>query len=267
MFPRKKNINKFRYLIFPLLFSVFVFLLLKKDSLPETGFFKEISKINIYVTRPFINLQNKFVNFKNSKTFYFASKKELNNLNGVLKEENLKLKTDTFKLEILEKQNKELLNILEKKTEKKFIFASVIFRPLFFNFDYFLIDAGKHDGVKKGMKIISYDNILIGEIYEVFEKESKVMLYSASENKIGVVLGNSELSTFAAGRGSENFEIILAKDVNITIGEKVLTQGIQTFVLGEVSKIVENGNEPFKKVYFRYPFNLNELKYVEILTE
>lgn len=246
---------------------IFILMFIKKDSLPETSVFKKISKINVYAARPLINLQNKFINFKNSADAYFASKKELNNLVSALKEENLKLKSDNFKLEVLEKQNKEFLNILGKKTEKNFIFASVIFRPPFFDFDYFLIDAGKRNGIKKGMKVVSYDNILIGEIYDVFEKESKVMLYSAPENKIAVVLENSGLNAFAAGRGSENFEIILAKDASVADGDRILTQGIQPFILGKVLKIVENGNEPFKKVYFRYPFNLSELRYIEVLAE
>jgi len=265
MFPRKKHINKFRYLISPLLILLFVFLFLKKDSLPETGFFKEISKINIYVARPFINYQNKFINFKNSASAYFASKKELNNLNTALKEENLKLKTDIFKLEVLKKENNELLNILGRKTEKNFIFASVIFRPSFSDFDYFLIDVGKTSGVKKGMRVAVYGNILVGEVYDVFEKESKIKLYSASENKIGVFLENTGISANAIGRGSENFEIILAKDANVKEGDNVLTQGASPFILGKVAKVAENGNQPFKKVYFRYPFNLNELRYVDVL--
>lgn len=265
MFPRKKHINKFRYLIFPMLILLFVFLFLKKDGLSETGIFKEISKINILLARPFINLQNKFINFKNSASFYFVSKKKLNNLVNSLKEENLKLKADTFKLEILEKQNKDFLSILGRKTANDFIAASLIFRPSFSGFDYFLIDAGERDFVKKGMKVTAYDSILLGEVYEVFEKESKVKLYSASENKIGVFLENAGTYAEALGRGSENFEIILAKDMNIAEGDKVLVQGMENFILGEVSKIVENRNEPFKKAYFRYPFNLSELKYVEIL--
>lgn len=265
MFTHKKHIKRFYFFIFPLLILLLIFLFLKKDGLPETKFFKIISKTNIFFASPLINLRNKFINLKNSSIAYFISKKELSDLNNVLKEENLKLKSDVFKLDVLEKQNNDLLNILGRKKEKNFIPASLIFKPSFSKFDFFLIDAGSRDGIKKGMKVEVFNNFLIGEVYDVFEKESKVMLYSALNNKIGVYLEKSGIRMIATGKGSENFEIILAKNTDIAIGDKILTQEITPFILGEIMKIIENENDIFKKAYFRYPFNLNEIKYVYVL--
>ena len=198
---------------------------------------------------------------------YFQTKKTLSDSNQLLKKENLKLSAKAFKADILERENSELLNLLGKKPETDFLIAAILFRPPSSDFDTFIIDVGQKDGVQKGMKVTAYGDILLGEISETFAGASKVKLYSYYETQINIFFEKANFYAPAFGRGGENFEITLAKDIDIEIGEKILTADLRPFILGEVQKIIKSESAPFQKIYFRYPINLNELRYIYILNQ
>lgn len=260
MFP-KKNKNKFKIVVLIFLITLFVFFLFYGKTLSGKPFFKEISKVNLKLISPVLNLKNK--NF-GGIGFYFKNSKKLSVELESLRDENLILKTKILKLDALEKENKDLLAILGRDIKKDFIIASVIFKPPFSDFDTFMIDAGKNHGISNGMKVFIND-IMLGEISETLDSESKVKLYSYNGNEISVIIGSSEISVVALGKGGENFEIILAKDTEIKTDDKVLIPGVDIFILGKINKIEHRESDPFKKAYFRYPINLNELKFVQIL--
>lgn len=261
MFPKNNKKNKFKIAFLIFLTILFVFFLFYGKSLSEKPFFKGISKINLKLIRPFLDFKNK--NF-GGVDIYFKNSKKLSAELEMLRDENLILKTKILKLNILEKENKDLLFILGREIKKESILASIIFKPPFSSFDTFIIDAGKKEGITSGMKVFIND-IMLGEISEAYEKTSKVRLYSYNGNEINVLVGSPEVSAAAFGKGGENFEIILAKDTEIKTGDKVLIPGTDVFILGEINKIERKESDPFKKAYFRYPINLNELKFVQIL--
>lgn len=259
---------KFIYSILFLLILLFIFLLEGKTYLRETGVSQKILRFNLTIARPIFGFKNKIGFLEDETKGYFQTKNRLSYDNQILKDENLKLKTKALKAEILEKENSGLLNLLGRKSEKVFLIASVSYRPPMTDFDTFIIDAGQKIGIQKGMKVMAYGDILLGEVDEVLNSMSKVKLYSYSGSQINVLLTQPDyVSDFvvAVGRGGENFEITLAKDAPVDIGDKILTSDLPPFIIGEVQKIIKNENAPFQKIYFRYPFNLNELRYVYVL--
>lgn len=264
MFSKQKNF-KLRYFLIIFLLFLLVFLFLKKDFLSETAFFGKILKFNLSLTKPVFLLKNKVVVFQEDAIVYFRTKKELNSENKILKEENLRLGVKALKADVLEEENERLLEMFGRKPENAFLLASVLYRPPMSDFDTFIIDAGSKQGVQIGMKITAYGDILLGEVEEVFENTSKVKLFSYYGTRINVFFEKAGIAAVASARGGENFEVLLAKDAQVEEGDKILTTDLKPFILGEVQKIIKNESEPFQKIYFRYPFNLNELRYVYIL--
>ena len=259
-----KNFKLRCFLIIFLLFLL-IFLFLKKDFLPETAFFGKILKFNLFLAKSIFSLKSEAGSFQENARVYFKSKKKLISENENLKEENLRLSLKGFKADILEKENERLLEIVGRKPENNFSIASVLFRPPMTDFDTLIADAGLNQRIQKGMMVTAYNDIILGEVEEVFESSSKVKLFSYYGTKTNIFFEKAGIAAVAFGRGGENFEVILAKSAEIEIGDKILTADLRPFILGEVQKIIKNESEPFQKIYFRYPFNLNELKYVYIL--
>lgn len=261
MIPKNNKKNKFKIVILFFLIILFGLFLFYGKTLSDKPFFRGISKINLKLFSFVLNIKNKSLG---GISAYFKNNKKLSGELDYLKDENLILKTKILKTDALEKENKDLLAILGREIKKDFIAASVILKPPLSDFDTFIIDAGKNHGVLSGMKVFIND-IMLGEIFETYDTLSKVKLYSYSGNEIAVFLGSPEISAVALGKGGENFEVVLPKDTEIKTGGKILIPGIDIFILGEINKIEREESDPFKKAYFRYPINLNELKFVQIL--
>lgn len=257
-----KKSNNFRYFLISALFFLLAFLFFNREIAAQYVFFRKISAAANFVVSVKDKIYNSKIGF-----YYFNSKKSLLEENIKLKEENEKLKAKSVEQEKLLKENKEFLSMLGRKTERNFILASVAYKPPVSQFDTILIDAGASSGVQRGMKVSVFQSIALGEIDEVFQKTSKVKLYSYEENKINIFIGNSSSSASAVGKGGENFEIILPKDTQASEGDQILTTETSALILGKINKIIKNDSDPFQKIYFRYPVNLNEVRYVEILTE
>lgn len=259
------NINKSRRLIIAALLVLFVFLFLKKDFLSGSAFFRAIAKFNLSLAKPVFLLKNKVIIFQEDAVVYFRTKKELSSENKILKEENSRLGVKALKVALLEEENKKLLEMFGRRPENNFLIASVLFRPPMSDFDTLIIDAGLKQGVQKGMKITAFGEILLGEADEVFENTSKVKLFSHYGTQINIFFEKAGIAAIASAKGGENFEVLLAKDAQVEEGDKIFTTDFQPFILGKVLKIIKNESEPFQKIYFRYPFNLNELRYVYVL--
>lgn len=259
----KKN-RKFNYFSVTLILII-AFLILNKNYLERGGVSKYIVKISINAARPLFYIQRNSLSLWEKTTVYFKTKKELASLNKNLQEENLEFKVRLEKTEFLEKENNALLEIIGKKDQKEFLVAYVMFRPPSLKFDTLIIDRGKKDGVKTGMKAVAYDNVILGEVEQVFEHISVVKLLSYYGNNLNVLLEKSGIFVDALGKGGENFEIILGKELDIQENETVLMPGVNNFVIGKITKVEKEENMPFQKIYFRFPLNLNQLKYLRVM--
>lgn len=258
----RKSKFKIRYAVFFAAIVLFFALFFWRGDFGESKLFQKISVVNFTLVSPAFYAKNKIYDFYFNMSAYFKFKKELSAANESLKQENQKLKSELLEASSLKNQNKELLELLGRMPEGKFITASVLFRPPYSDFDTFVIDAGKKEGIARGMKVLTYGGIMLGEISEVFDSKSIVSLYSYGGNKINVVLENPPVLGIAEGKGGENFELVLPKEADAREGERVLTEDTKPFILGEITKIEQKEGDLFKKAYFRYPINLNELRYV-----
>lgn len=233
--------------VFGALFLIFI---LNGLNNPLRHFF---SNVTIAVSKPFLKFENKI---------------SLNEENNSLREKINELEVKILSYEILEEENRQLKEAVLRTegTEGKdeYILGFTLSRPPVSPYDVLLIDIGSKNGIKAGMEVTAYADILIGYVSEVFSNTSKVKLISFPKNEMNAVVLSSNIPVTAIGRGGGNMEIILPKEVEIKEGEKIVIPGINPLILGIIEKIESVPTDPFQKLLLRIPVNLQELRYVMI---
>ncbi|KKR76044.1 MAG: hypothetical protein UU20_C0035G0003 [Parcubacteria group bacterium GW2011_GWE2_40_8] len=194
------------------------------------------------------------------------NKKKMNLEIDRLAEENETLEVVALSADRLKEENIELKALFGREREKNVVLASVIMRPPQSPYDMLVLDAGAKEGVRLGMKAVAHGEILIGYVTEVSEVSSKVKLLSFPKEEIGVILENASISAIAVGTGGGNMELQIPGQIEVAIGQSIITTGIFPYTAGIAEKIEADTNNPFKKIIFRLPININYLRSV-ILTE
>ena len=123
-----------------------------------------------------------------------------------------------------------------------------------------VIDAGLDNGVKKGMKAVAYGSILLGHVAEVFPGVSKIKLVSYPGEETNLIIENAKISAIGLGLGGGNIEVRIPNSVKVNSGDKINTEGTFHYLLGTADKIETDALNPFQKIIFRMPVNLNELQ-------
>lgn len=194
------------------------------------------------------------------------SKKRMNLEIDSLNEKIESLEVVAFSAKRLKNENDELKALFGRERERDVILASVIMRPPQSPYDMITVDAGEEHGVRLGMKVVAHGEILIGHVVEVSDRISKIRLLSFPKEEMSVMLEKAGLSVIAAGTGGGNIEIQIPADVEIAEGESIITAGVFPYIAGIAEKIEKDPNNPFQKIIFRLPINVNYLRDV-ILTE
>lgn len=256
----KKN-RPFKLVIIVFFISLLTFFLLNKYV--SSSF----SKINYYLSYPYVFVKNTIDNFKDSK--------KLNVENKILKEQIEILK-------VKEEQNKSLLeniNYLKYLLELKTIYSSyniinstVIERNKLYYFNTITIDKGINDNIKENMAVVN-KNGLIGKIEKVYTDTSIVRLITTNDNnKISVKIKNDSNYIYGTIVSFEN-DLFIINDItnyqNVSINNEVYTTGLGVFpsdiLIGKIEKIEENKYNTNKLIYVKSDVNFNEINYVSIL--
>lgn len=231
---------------------------------PEFSF-RIVNRPLFYAAKPFLKTKAGVLNWWNRTLTMWDDKKMLSGENKALREKIMGLETKIVLLEILEKENAMLKAALSQEEKREFILASIISRPPVNPYDMLIIDAGSSNGVKQGMPVTAFGNVLLGYATDVFEDISKVKLISSFNEETNIILGSSGISAIAVGTGGENFKITLPRQLKIEAGEKVLTLGTQPYLIGFVEKIESQVTDPYQKIIFRFPMNIQYLNQVFLL--
>lgn len=235
------------------------------------AFFKD--RIGHTIAIPVISMSQSFLSTNQSldgwidgRVAYFKQKRSLDEENRRLRGKLAELEAKDQTHKNIEAENNELREALSRTSgnNKRYIVAAVLKRPPEIPYDSAIIDAGEAEGVKIGMMVTSYGQVLIGHIAEVFENTSKVKFISFPGDETNVILGGSGIATSAKGKGGENLEISLPREMAINTGEAITTPGLGGLIVGAVEKIDSDPSNPFQKILFRLPANIQQLKYVMI---
>lgn len=188
---------------------------------------------------------------------------------SILKNRVAELESKILMLEPLEKENQELKALFSRPEEaKKYILGAIISRPPQSPYDVLIIDAGSDNGVKEGMTATAFSNILLGYTTDVFSKTSKMKLISFPGEETNALIESvstgAKISVTAVGRGGGDIEIKIPSSLEVHSGDRITTPGTYPLMLGIVERAEINLSDPFQKIFFRLPVNLQELNYVMI---
>ncbi len=224
-----------------------------------------INKPIMYIVRPFFGTKNVFGHWWQNLKTEFNEKKSLQEENEMLREKIMQMETKITRSEILEKENVILKNTFSAEEKQNFLLASIIFRPPMTPYDILIIDSGSDSGIKEGMQVSAFGNVLLGYVADLFSDTSKIKLISSFGEETNVILESSGIPAIAIGRGGENFEIMLPRAVKVDVGERIITLGKRPMLIGIVEKIEHQEADPFQKLIFRLPINIQYLSHVFLL--
>lgn len=129
------------------------------------------------------------------------------------------------------------------------------------------VDAGGEQGVKNSMAVLIGENILVGKIREARTNVSLVETIFDPHFELPVRISEKEIDSLLQG-GSEPKLILIEKTKLVRVGDFVYSAGSGMpygLKIGEVAEIKENIAGLFKEVTIKAPFNVSELREVNIL--
>lgn len=236
------------------------FFLIVIFSLPWTN------DILFKVGSPLWSLKNSVTSFFINNISVLNSKTSLSAENNLLKEQIKSDQINQVLFNLLKTENEELKDILNRKSNSQNILLSAILvKPFLSPYDTFVIDVGEADGVVVLDKVVVDGNIFIGYISEVYDNASKVILYSSPGEKVKVLIGNNNIEKEAIGLGNGNFKVEMPREDDIKEGDSIVIPSIVANIFGIVERIEFKESDSFRNILFKYPININELKWVEVV--
>lgn len=209
-------------------------------------------------------LSDNVTNSWNSLIVGFQDKNILAEQNKALLAENEQMQVQVLDRNLLAERVSKLEEALGRVSVDNRVSANVIVNYGQSPYDTLILDEGEDAGVAKGDMVVYAGAGVIGEIVETTSTSSKVNFYSSSGNEQEVVIGPHHIPAVALGRGMGNFETKVPQDSMVEVGDTIVSAK-GNLILGAVSVIEGKPAEPFKHILFRSPFNLAEVRSVEII--
>ncbi len=228
----------------------------------QQGLLKGMNSFFTSIFRPIWTAENYAADFLSINV---SSKKDLWKQNKRLREEVDRLNLQITSSGNIAAENAELKEIMGRMpTGSQFVLGNILAKPNITPYDTLIIDAGSDDGVKPDMRVFVDGNVLVGEIESVESNSSRVLLYSAPGNISQVVYGNTGRFFNARGTGNGTFEVDVARDVTVAVGDMFFYPGLTNMPLGVARKIDFDARDSFKKVLMKSPVNIQEERWVQV---
>lgn len=230
---------------------------------------KPISGLAHYMSAPFWKSKNPVITYITNSAGLLKSKKSLiiknSELRFKIKESNVKL----LEANMLREENNSLKRLFNRQTYdiEKTILGTVLTRPPVSLYDTLVIDLGDDTGIKKGDSVFVLGDIFIGVIDEVYNKTSVVKLFSSPGQMTTVSVGTQNIFIDAEGVGGGNFIAKLPREIGVNKGDIVIIPDISVKVFSVIEEIKTDPTDPFILVFFKNPININEIKWVQVVTE
>jgi len=254
----KKNNNKVKTIIIFIVSIGLIFTFFNWFSVSTTGYFHRVATPLWRVGRQTKEILKPFLSYFSSRRAMFV---ENQNLQQQLDATRAKLADRS----VLLRENNILKEKLGRSTSTpERILAVILAKPDITLYDTLIIDVGKQNKVSQE-DLVVVENIVVGEIAEVYQTSSKVRLYSSPGVRTPVFVGDSAISTEAIGLGGGNFKIELPQNVDVFIGDSVYIPAISPRVLGIIEHIEENNTNALEKILFRSPVSFFSLSFVDVV--
>ena len=263
-----KNLHwYYKFLIVFLIFFSMFFLFNKNIS-----DFANSSLYKYYVDSIFIPIssmkRNLTLDYKNLiKENNYLKQKTLKD--NVLEEENNNLKEEIEKL-------KKVMDVKTTYTGYKTIYAKTIIRNKMYWYNTITIDKGKDNDIKTGMVVINGKG-LIGKVINVsnFTADVRLITTNDSNNKISVTITNGESKVIGLmnGYSYETNDILIegvSNTQDVKVGDMVYTSGLggvfpSGILVGTVESITTDSYGLAKIIKVKPSVSFDDINYVSVL--
>lgn len=201
-----------------------------------------------------------------ANTFGWISTKDtLLKENSALREKIVSQEAELVSLRGVEERERELLELLGRPgVSESSILGTVLARPPETAYDILVVDAGSESGVQVGAEVVMPEGALLGIVEEVEEQVSKVRLHTSSGKRTSAILERHNIPVILSGQGGGNFRITLPRDVEVVVGDRILSAEVGAELLGVVGRVNMSPTDAFKEVLASGPANLFNLRFVLI---
>lgn len=197
----------------------------------------------------------------------FAQKRVLLEQNAALEEHVAERSSAALERDAYASELEELRSSLGRSGVRRVVLGSILFYPRDLTPDAMIIDAGTRNGVRPGMRVIAFGDVLIGKVQTAFERQSVVHLVSVSGFSIHAALARTRLAVVAEGRGGGNIGVTLPKSFAVDIGDQIYTSETVPLFIGVVEDIAQSRSGATQELFARLPFNLYALRTVFVIIE
>lgn len=226
---------------------------------------RSLSGVLHVVLQPFWSIETKVADGMGTWwNGFYTSRMELARANGELTDRIGQMTLDHYSVDSLREENAALKGALGRKANRDLLLARVIVRPPRSPYDMFVIDIGKDASLAPGMVVYADGDFAVGEISDVYLHSSAVTLYSTSGSEFPVEVGSTSIATVAKGDGGGNFHLSLPKGTQVNVGDMVTMPDTTLTFYGNIERITVPENSSFQTLYFKLPFNINNLTWLYV---
>ena len=184
--------------------------------------------------------------------------------NTTLKEKLASAEVELSALYASQGQERTLLELLGRAVPQAGVVASILTYPPQSSYDILVIDAGSRDQVTAGARVFLPEGPELGVVSEVFPSSAKVKLFSTDKEKTNAVLERHNVPVILDGVGAGNFKIIMPRDTEVEIGDRILSAHLAPSLLAVVEDIKVEPTDAFKEVLAKSPVNIFNIRLVLI---
>ena len=196
---------------------------------------------------------------------FFQSQRALVNENTTLKEKLSSLEIEILSLSKDRDDRNRYLELLGRKQNSNMVLASVLTHPPQTPYDVIIIDLGLNESISSDSEVFLPEGPILGRVSEVFRKNAKVKLFSSAGEETSAVLERGDLPVTLVGVGAGNFKMTIPRDVEVQIGDRVLSLGVSSHLLAIVGEVSVSSTDSFKEVLARGPANIFALRFVFVV--
>ena len=192
-----------------------------------------------------------------------------------LKKDNLKIKVNLQRIDVLENEVTRLRAIKATATKKikNIKIAKVIQRDVIPNKKSLKMNIGLKDNIKMGQTVMGV-NGLIGQVVEINSFTSKVLLITDSSSNVPAIIARTGQQVIVKGGSQTDMMEIsfLKNEANIQKGDLIVTSGqakrfIASIKVGRVTDVVNNEGERFSTVTLMPLENINDINEVIVTSD
>lgn len=196
-------------------------------------------------------------------TGYFKDKKAILDENRRLKEALMVAELAALDRNQLFEENLDLKEHLGRTGQPNAALASVLVKPPHTPYDTLIIDIGKNANVSVGDRVAAHGALLIGKVTEVYERTSRVTLFSApSERYDGFLRGSIPVSIEGIGGGS--LRMLVPYDAQAVEGDAVSIPGIESNTAAIIEHVESGQGDSASTAYLRLPVSPFSIRTVDV---